>query len=168
MKRALLLAITLVAFSCDGFIGDFGVRFKRPRGPTIPIVQPDYVVLRPVSETPSPGAGFAVDLGRTLYFNESERVLDLRHLDPRTAEIDRRQDGTYVVWISTTDVGDELLGNWTAANVERQVGVFVDGKLICAPVVKSRITGGIVIEAQLTNEQASQIVARLRRGGAAV
>ena len=169
MNRAtvsFVIAIATTLSACDGFVGEIGL--GKPEGPAIPIVQPDYVVLRAVTQESAPGLIAATAFGRTVYFPATERVLDLRHFDPRTARVDTGPNGTHVVFIGTTSEGDQLLGAWTEANLERQLGVFVDGRLISAPVIKSKITGGIILDGEFSKAEAEAVVARLLRGGAAV
>jgi preprotein translocase subunit SecD len=76
--------------------------------------------------------------GQTFYFIPSERILDLRHLDLRTAKIEE-QSGRYAVSISTNPAGNQLLGAWTSANLEKRLGVILDGRLVDAPVIKRRL-----------------------------
>jgi preprotein translocase subunit SecD len=155
--------VVLFFASCDGFVGE--VTLKEPTGPPIAVVNADYVVLRPITSTITAGAVGDSLYGQTLYFIPSERILDLRHLDLRTAKIEE-QSGRYVVSIRTNPEGDQLVGAWTSANLEKRLGVFLDGRLVEAPVIKSRIAGMIVIDGDFTKSQADAVLARLRRGGA--
>jgi preprotein translocase subunit SecD len=166
MKGSSAILIVLLAARCDGFVGE--VRVDAPQGPSVAVVDPDYLVLRPVTSVAGPGSATASVYGQTVHYEPTARILDLRHFDPRTAKIEEALPGTYAVSIRTTHEGNRLLGEWTAANLERQLGVFVDGKLISAPHIKSKITDMIVIEDDFTRPQAEAVVGRLRRGGAAV
>ena len=47
----------------------------------------------------------------------------------------------------TTTAGAELLRRWTRAHLDQQLGIFVDGRLISAPVIKSSIGEMIAAEA---------------------
>jgi len=164
MTRAITAMFVLLVCSCDGFVGE--VKFDPPQGPPIAIVDPEYVVLRPVVSNPSSSMKAETVDGRTVYYEPSQRILDLRHLDPRTAEISEGLAGEYVVLIRTTDEGNQLLQAWTSANVEALVGVFVGGRLISAPRIKSKLSDVILLEAGFTKPESQAIVARLRRGGA--
>ena len=73
-----------------------------------------------------------------------------------------------MVWIETTPEGSKLLGAWTSANLQKHLGIFLDNRLVAAPRIKSKIDGMIVIEDEFTKAQAEAVVARLKRGGAAV
>jgi len=165
MLRMGIALLALVCLTCDGFVGE--VDLDPPTGPPIKIVDPDYVILRPVSALASDGL-IALNLDhQTLYFNPADRILDLRHLDPRTAKVEESAPPSYLVSIRTTPEGDQRLGDWTSANLEKQLGVFVDGRLISAPFIKSKITGVIVFNGDFSKSQADAVLARLRRGGAA-
>ena len=126
----------------------------------------DYLILRPILPAQGPGLTEATVQGQTVYYDPTTRIMDLRHFDPLTAKAEEHA-GAYVVSIDTTPEGDRLLGTWTSANVNKQLGVFLDGRLISAPHIQTKITSMIVIEDELTKDRAEAIVARLRRGGAA-
>ena len=160
-----LSALAVLILSCNGYVGE--VESQKPSGPPIPIVDPDYVILRPVSETPAPGFAPATVDNRTVYFNPKERIVDLRHFDPRTATVEAGPMNSFVVSIRTTPDGEKLLGAWTAANIHKRLGVFVGNQLISAPHVESRIDGGIVLDGGYQKTDAERVLARLRRGGAA-
>lgn len=162
-KAACALLLIQLVIGCDGFVGDVQIG----RGPEIAIVDADYLILRPILPPQSPGSTTATVHGQTVCYDPTTRIMDLRHFDPRTAKVEEARAGTYVVSIETTPEGDRLLGTWTSANVQKQLGVFLDGRLIFAPHIQTKITGMIVIEDELTKARAEAIVARLRRGGAA-
>lgn len=44
----------------------------------------------------------------------------------------------------------------------KQRGIFVDGRLIDAPIIQSEISDMILIDGDFTNEQAKRVAARLR------
>lgn len=163
--RARLAFVVLSIVSCNGFFGE--AELLKPKGPPVAIKDPDYIILRAVkSETDSGGVSAAVH-GRTVYYDPEERILDLSHLDPRTATIEQRSHDVYVVFIGTTPEGNSRLTAWTSTNLEKQLGIFVGGRLVAAPIVKSPISGLIVLDGDFTKSDAEDIVARLRRGGAA-
>jgi|SRR5438105_6873409 len=157
--------VILLLGNCDGFVGEVSV--DTPLGPPIAVVDADYVILRPVTTAELTNSKTATAYGQTLYFRQSERILDLRHLDLRTAKIEQNptQSGTFAVSLATTRKGVQLPGAWTSANVGKQLGVFLDNRLISAPVIKSPITTLIVLDGDFTKAQAESVVSRLRRGG---
>lgn len=162
LKTACALFVVLIVTACNGFVGDVEVA----QGPPISIVDADYLILRPVTQAPDPGLTAATVDGQTVYYDPTTRIMDLRHFDPRTSKLEDGRAGTYVVWIETTPEGDQLLGTWTSANVEKQLGVFLDGRLLSAPHIQTKISSMIVLDDELTKTRAEAIVARFRRGGA--
>jgi len=163
MRAAAWIAAVLLAANCTG--GDETVIFNdRPAIARIAIVNQDYVVLRPVSTVAAPGASSAKVYEDTVYFQPSDRILDLRHLDLRTAKVDQH-GGRSVVLLYTTNDGDRLLHDWTSAHINERLGIFVDGKLTSAPVIKTPINDMIVIDGDFTKAQAETIVSRLQKGG---
>ena len=166
MKLITFAVIVVMLAGCNGFVGDVSV--EKPAGKPIAVVDPNYVILRPVTTTPSPGLETATIYGRAVYFRPSERILDLHHLDIRTARIEGPvPSGAYLISINTTPDGRQLLRAWTSENLEKQLGVFVGDRLISAPVIKSRIDDMIVLEGEFTKSQAEAVMNRLRRGGSA-
>jgi preprotein translocase subunit SecD len=166
MRHIGLITAFLALACCDGFLGEVSV--NKPTGPSIAVVDPDYVVLRPVTPNSGPDAVSALVHGQTVFFRPSDRILDLTHLDLRTATVEEHH-GTvesYVISIHTTPTGNQRLHDWTSTHIEQQLGVFVGGQLISAPVIKSPITEMIILDADYTKPQAEAVVSRLRRGGA--
>ncbi len=166
MRQLTTALLTLVLLSCNRFADE--AKGGAPAGAPIKIVDPNYVVLRPVYATAMPGSGTATIYGHDVWFLPSERILDLRNLDAQTAKVGEGAEGTFVVLIQTTPEGDKLLGAWTSANLEKRLGIFLDKRLVEAPRIKSKIDSMIMVDGELTKPQAEAVVARLKRGGAAV
>jgi preprotein translocase subunit SecD len=165
--RLAWVALASLGVGCDGFIGE--VTVNRKTNPAIAVSHPDYVTIRPVSTTSWPGAVAATLYDRTFFFRESERILDLRHLDLRTATVESRgsRGGPWVVSIQTTSAGARLLGAWTSANIGKPLGVFLNRRLISAPIVNSPITDVIILDGDFTQAQAEAVAKCLHRGGTA-
>ena len=136
--------------------------------PPIPVVKPEYVVLRPVRTDRATTSDSAVLGGQKFYFDAQERLLDLTHLDLRSASVELPVDtsGKYAVLVRTTAEGNKILHDWTRANVGHQLGVFLDGELIDAPKIISPIEWIVALGTDLTKNEAEAVVVRLRRGGA--
>src|SRR6266446_4412759 len=161
-------AIVLVLFlaACNGFVGETTV--EKPGGPAVAVEDANYVILRQVFAEPRPGAVSADVYGRTLYFLPSESILDLHHLDLRTARVEEiGPEGAFIVVVNTNPIGNKLLRAWKSANLEKELGVFVGERLIDAPVINSPITDMIILDGGFTREQARAVMKRLLRGGAA-
>jgi preprotein translocase subunit SecD len=168
MRSIGVLFAVFAVLGCDGFGG--GEYSVKPGGPPVVIVNPQFIVLRPVSRTAvNANASRAVLSGDTYYFDASERILDLSQIDPRTASVQERagMEQHYVISIETTADGSAKLREWTSTHLEQQLGVFVDGELISAPFIKSAIDGGFILDGGFSKTEAEGLVARLRRGGSA-
>jgi len=167
MSRKLqIVFLLLAAGACNGFVGE--VHIDKPKRSPIRVIDPDYVILRPVSHAEQPGAISGTIYGRTIYYRPTDRIMDLRHFDLRTAKLEQSGPAEeYVVALHTTPQGNELLRSWTSRNIGKQLGVFVGGRLIDAPRIKTPITDMIVLEGSFSKSQAEDILARLHRGGAA-
>ncbi len=61
--------------------------------------------------------------------------------------------------------GAKLFGDITSANVGRELGIFLDGKLLSAPVIQDKITDGTaIISGNFSAEQARDMVRNLNLG----
>lgn len=73
--------------------------------------------------------------------------------------------GEPTVQLTWNAEGDKLFGDITGANVGKSLGIFLDGKLISAPTVKTKITGGTaVISGGFTIDEAKALSRRLNAG----
>ena len=106
----------------------------------------------------------AVVDGTTLSYNAADRILDLRHLKPSSAEVrpPQYEGGHPVVWICTTPEGGKLLHAWTSQHVGQQLGVFVDGRLISAPHIMSAIDECVILDGGFTQEEAEAVAAKVK------
>lgn len=135
----------------------------------VKVVNPNYVVLRPLSAEASEGATSASIYGSTVYFKRSDRIIDLTHLKVASAQVSRAPaisgEERYHVLMLTTPAGARLLHGWTAAHIGQQVGFFVNGRLVMAPHVETVIDDAISIDGDFTKEQAEAFVAAIQAGG---
>ena len=96
----------------------------------------------------------------TFYLHE--KVL-LNADDIESAAVVMQQDKP-VVEVVLTRAGGEKFAEITAQNIEKRLGMLVDGRLVCAPVVRDTITGGkAVIDGNFTEEEARRIAEGLSR-----
>jgi preprotein translocase subunit SecD len=158
--------LVLLTVGCDSFVGEAEV--TEAVAPAVAIVDANYVVLRPVSDRATSNS-LASSVGdQTVYFDPADSIIDLRHFDPTTAVVEPTREDDFVVLIATTAEGSKLLGAWTSANLRKQLGVFVDGRLVSAPWVETTITSAMIIDGDFSKPEAEAVLARIRRGGAAV
>ncbi|HEY0158043.1 MAG TPA: hypothetical protein VGF28_12220 [Thermoanaerobaculia bacterium] len=117
----------------------------RPAAPSAPVANPGYLVLRP--------------------HPEGDVIIDLSDVALQEVEIAGGDGETAVVLINLNAAGAKKLTAWTSANVGKQIGVYLDGKLISTPRVVSPLDS-FVIDNELSKDEARKILARIRRGGA--
>jgi protein-export membrane protein SecD len=76
-----------------------------------------------------------------------------------------QQTGEPTVQLAFNDEGDKLFADITERNIGKQVGIFLDGQPISAPVVQQKITGGTaVITGSFTVQEAKLLAQRLNAG----
>lgn len=70
-----------------------------------------------------------------------------------------------LVAVNFTDEGQQLFANITSNNVGEQLGIFLDGELLSAPVIRESITGGTaIISGGFTPEEARELAQNLSFG----
>ena len=118
-------------------------------------------VLRIYVAQETPAAGFKSvvldDPGITMYMDPSTELTE-KHL--RKIAVWRRGDSTdRTLALTFTDDGAAALAGVTAANIGKRVVFIVDGRVVTAPIIQSRITEGeAIIEGSFTEEQAERLV----------
>ena len=84
-----------------------------------------------------------------------------------TAEV-TKVDGKNAVSVKMTKEGADRLGRATAANVNRRIAVLLDGRVIFAPVIRSRISEAAMITGGgqgFSDKEAKAIVDAIRTAG---
>lgn len=79
---------------------------------------------------------------RLLYFLESETRLFGKYL--KTTELEIGNDRQPVLNMEFDETGTRLFSDLTRNNIDRQLAILFDGKVISAPVIKEHIPGGRV------------------------
>jgi protein-export membrane protein SecD len=75
------------------------------------------------------------------------------------------QSGEPTVQLTWNAEGQKLFGDITGANIGKPLGIFLDGQLISAPTVQSKITGGTaVISGNFTLDETKTLSQRLNAG----
>ena len=74
-------------------------------------------------------------------------------------------EGDHQVAFTLTDEGAKLFGDVTAANIGRQIAIYLDGEELISPTVESAITQGSgVINGMGSAERATTIAAKIQSG----
>jgi preprotein translocase subunit SecD len=92
-----------------------------------------------------------------------------RYLETATIEFAGGQSGQLsnepLVSVRFNEEGGKLFADITRNNVGRQLGIFLDGELLSAPVINEAITGGTaIISGQFTADEASELAENLSFG----
>lgn len=99
-----------------------------------------------------------------LYVLRKNAVLSGQHIVLAESDYDRHYN-TYLVSITFDDEGARRFSEITAENIGRQLAIILDGKVISAPTIQERITGGKAIIAGQFNEQEAVNLAALLGAG---
>jgi len=73
--------------------------------------------------------------------------------------------GEATIWLPLTAEGRGRLEAWSSQHTGDRLGIFLDGRLVAAPQVKTAIGGGFPLAVASKNE-GDAVLARLRNGGA--
>ena len=101
------------------------------------------------------------DTDRTIYV--SDEVL-LSNADIASVSLVRQESETPWVELVLTEPGKVKFSEATEANIGRPVAILVDGAIVSAPVVRARISGGLVSIRGLSKEKARNMVDSLNAG----
>lgn len=75
------------------------------------------------------------------------------------------QNNTVVVTLNFDSTGTQAFADATSANINKQIGIYMDEMLISAPTVQNAITNGqAVITGDFTAETAEELAAKIRAG----
>ena len=100
--------------------------------------------------------------GQSFYALEKKRVItgrDLRSASPGSGQFNQP-----VVQFSLTPDGARLFSDATGANVGRGLAIVLDGKVMSAPRINSRISDSGIIEGRFTAQEVQDLVTVLRSG----
>jgi len=84
--------------------------------------------------------------------------------DLKNARVQKGSIGEPVIGFSLTPEGAPKFGALTESNLNRQLAIVLDNKVVSAPSINSRIDGEGVIEGSFTQQQASDLALVLRSG----
>jgi len=101
-------------------------------------------------------------VGKSYYAVDKRRTVTGRDL--RNASPGRGQFGNFVVEFTLTPDGSQTFGQLTGQNVGSGLAIVLDGRVITAPVVKSRITDRGQIEGNFDQQEAQDLSFVLKSG----
>jgi len=133
----------------------------KPSPPVAP-KNPDLLQFRLVEEKEGPDTVAMQVKGKNETLHVNKQAL-LNALDVRSAKATHATPGHYpAVSLSLTREGTKKFGEVTAENVNRRLAVVVDGQLVSAPVIRSRVEGGkAVITGSFTIEEAQELASAI-------
>lgn len=82
----------------------------------------------------------------------------------KTALPTRTQLGQPQISFELTSEGSQLFGDYTGSHIGQQLAIVLDGKVLSAPRINSRITSSGVIEGQFTDDEAEALAVQMRYG----
>ena len=121
-------------------------------------VPPDLQILPGNAERGAQGA-----TAGTVYY-VARRVPAVTGRDLRNARPSIDSNGRPAVSFSLNSEGATRFGNFTAANINRQLGIVLDNRVYSAPNINSRIDNEGIIEGSFTNQEAADLSLVLRSG----
>lgn len=74
------------------------------------------------------------------------------------------QSGQWVIVFETTDEGSQIFGDYTQANTGSAMAIVLDGVVLSAPTIQSRISTNGQITGNFDQESAQQLALQLRSG----
>jgi preprotein translocase subunit SecD len=101
-------------------------------------------------------------VGKSYYAVDKRRTVTGRDLS--NAQPDRGQFGQPNVGFTLTATGAQAFGELTGQNVGNGLAIVLDGRVVSAPVIKSRITDRGQIEGNFTQQEVQDLVTVLKSG----
>ena len=97
------------------------------------------------------------------YYAVEKRPL-ITGADIKTVQSSLGQFGNPVLQLRLTSDAAEVFGKATEANIGSALAIVFDGKVISAPVIRTRLEKDVIVEGAFTEEEARELVMVLRSG----
>jgi preprotein translocase subunit SecD len=149
-KRPVLLLLLLLPGGCVGHAQ-----------PTVKAVAKPALEFRWAEEQPGEGLTEARVRGRDWSVYLHPEVL-LTEADVEEAEARPEGEGAPAVLLRFTPSGGDKMAEATKANKGRLLAVLVDGEVVSAPRVQSRIKREAMVSGKFTPQEVEEIAARIR------
>jgi hypothetical protein len=160
-------AVAAAALSLVGFACEQGAKPSK-----VAVRNPDYLVVRPIRRVADAEHPIRVDLpysGAGYGFASSSKLLDMNSFELGAAAFAGGRTsvvGEATIWLPLTPEGSRRLEEWSTHSEGDYLGIFLKGKLVAAPQVKSKIGGGLPL--RVTSKREGDLVLRELRGGGAI
>jgi hypothetical protein len=148
---------------------------SRPEPPVhVEVRNPEYLVVRTITRAPDAEHAIPVELPYAEVrqgFASNAELLDLRSCEPGGATFAGGRTsvvGEATIWLPLTAEGSRRLEAWSSRpeRADQYLGIFLRGRLIAAPRVTSRLSGGLPLRVAGKSE-GDRVLRELRRGGIA-
>jgi preprotein translocase subunit SecD len=101
-------------------------------------------------------------IGQSFFAVQRRQVITGRDLKSANSSVGQFNQPVVAFHLSAD--GARLFGDATGANVGRGLAIILDGKIVSAPVINSRITDSGIIEGNFTQQEVQDLVTTLRSG----
>jgi preprotein translocase subunit SecD len=145
-----------------GLVFVMGCAYFAKSSPPVAPKNPDLLQFRLVEEKEGPDTVAMKVMGKDETLNVNKQVL-LNALDVESAKATReRHSGSPGLSLNFTRDGAKKFAEVTAKNVNRKLAIIVDGQLLSAPVIRSRVEGGkAVITGSFTMKEAQELASAI-------
>jgi len=84
--------------------------------------------------------------------------------DLKNARVEKGQVGTPVIGFSLTPEGSPKFANLTGSNINRQLAIVLDNRVVSAPNIEEKISDSGIIRGSFTQQEATDLALVLRSG----
>ena len=102
--------------------------------------------------------------GYLIYLMDAKEEMTGEDLKSADARPDDQSPGNWLILFEFNADGVSEFGDLTEANIDRQMGIVVDGHVVSAPTIQSRIYGEGRITGSFTQEEAQDLAIALNSG----
>lgn len=95
-------------------------------------------------------------------FTDEPFVTVLTSIDIQNARSQYDENfGNYLVEVNFTDEGSVILGDYTEANIGEPLAIVLDGEVLTAPIVQTRLDSAAIITGNFTEEETIALAVQL-------
>jgi preprotein translocase subunit SecD len=82
----------------------------------------------------------------------------------RDAKAAMDSTGNWVIEITFTEEGSEIIGAFTESHIGQSIGIVLDGRILSAPIINDKVTDVAVISGLFTEEEVRRLAAQINSG----